>query len=143
MHEYFTKIYPYLVVNCDDQQFDICIKFFKKETALDFVDFFNGNKLKSIEELLCVFSCNRDKVIRALRLCASIDEGFKAKVTGTIDSTKVKQYLSYNNNLMAILSFFLVRLSNSSTSSDTKLNIVASLAELCRFLGPKYLAPGK
>ena len=32
---------------------------FFRETAFDLVDFLNCHRLKSIEELLCVFSCNR------------------------------------------------------------------------------------
>ena len=47
-----------------------------------------------------------------------------------MDWDPVKEYLSAN--LMAALSFFLARLNNEVTNSETKLNILSSLADLCR-----------
>lgn len=75
----------------------------------------------------------------ALRDCARADEMFKNKGTG--DQNVVKEYLSHN--LMAALSFFLTKLNNEGTSVKTKLDILASLSELCSFLGSDHLSPVK
>ena len=74
-----------------------------------------------------------------MRDCAGADEMFKHKGNGEMDV--VKEYLSHN--LMAALSFFLSKLNNEGTSVKTKLDILASLSELCSFLGSAHLSPVK
>lgn len=82
---------------------------------------------------------SRDRIISALGDCARADEMFRPRGAGDTDT--VKEYLA--NNLMAVLSFFLTKLNNDNSSAETKLNILLSLAELCRFLGPAHLSPVK
>jgi hypothetical protein len=53
----------------------------------------------------------------------------------------VKRFLS--RNLMASLSYLLTKLCNGGTTKKTKLEILKSLDELIRLLGPEHLAPVK
>jgi hypothetical protein len=63
------------------------------------------------------------------------------KVAAKIEPEVVKRFLS--RNLMASLSYLLTKLCNAGTAKKTKLEILKSLDELIRLLGPEHLAPVK
>ena len=73
----------------------------------------------------------------ALAECALADENTKATKADKVDLETVKRFLS--RNLMASLSFLLAKLCNELTAKKTKLEILRSLTELIRLLGPDHL----
>jgi hypothetical protein len=87
--------------------------------------------LYTIRALTCYF-------LTALAECALADRSTKAEKAERVDMETVKQFLS--RNLMASLSFLLTKLCNEATAKKTKLEILRSLDELIRLLGPDHLA---
>ena len=75
----------------------------------------------------------------ALAECALADENTKATKADKVDLETVKRFLS--RNLMASLSFLLAKLCNELTAKKTKLEILRSLTELIRLLGPCEALP--
>ena len=59
IHEYFPKIYAYLVINSDKNKLDVCMRYMKRETGIELRVLITSYRLKVIEELLCVMSYDR------------------------------------------------------------------------------------
>ena len=142
LFEHFNRIYPEVVTKVTNtEQYIQCTKFLEIESENSIKDMVSANRTDIITQLLLKFNPHYKRVTTAFNFLAKHDDEFKCEVNGKLSKEDMAKYIE--PRFHGVLDYFHRTLKEKFTGIDVKSNLLASLSDIIRLMGPEKIASVK